>query len=626
MSLLRRLFSSPIFLSSPSHDRTLISILTRIFLFLKNIVQILLRLEKYPQRMNFTKGILETTVQTYTHLKKLLKTIPLETPTEIELSPGNVIRVTLFDANHCTGAVMFLFQGSDGKAILYTGDIRSEAWWVNSLVQNPVLLPYSLGSKRLDKMYLDTTFASKSDPYRDFPSKAAGLCELVEKVQRYPKHTVFYVEAWTFGYENVWIALSALLQSPVHLDRYRWGIYKSLSGTKGMLECVEAPPLLGFQFGNHRKDGCLTPDPNVRIHSCERGTECSVIDGNANVVRLVPIVTRLSNGAEMQEMGIGGGQGDLDQTHELEVADAGAVVALMQLCALRISNQEDLLKVYALLQSQAPLDLEADLDGNKLDDLVDILIRMATERKSGLESRKYTSAMESRDNTALPKEVTFPYSRHSSYSELCALVAAFKPQDVHPCTVDEATWTPAISMRALFGHLCSGDEFSHDVEMYEARERRREETSKVVRSHTETQSLSPLLDQRFAQDTASSLEGDGSTQSQCTTKPQEEEDAREEFFPPGEALTNSQSLPTPGLPTSVHPISQTNQHVARSSVSTVSPPQHQGSGGSELRIREWAYRAAVGLDERCDSWDTFGGLSCVRQMGVEEIELGEDVV
>jgi Cft2 family RNA processing exonuclease len=37
----------------------------------------------------------------------LQKTIPLETPTRIELEPGNDIQVTLFDSNHCAGAVMF---------------------------------------------------------------------------------------------------------------------------------------------------------------------------------------------------------------------------------------------------------------------------------------------------------------------------------------------------------------------------------------------------------------------------------------------------------------------------------------------------------------------------------------
>ncbi|KAH7065188.1 hypothetical protein B0J12DRAFT_734538 [Macrophomina phaseolina] len=42
--------------------------------------EILLRLGKYPRRLNFAKGILESRIPAYTHLKKLLKTIPLETP------------------------------------------------------------------------------------------------------------------------------------------------------------------------------------------------------------------------------------------------------------------------------------------------------------------------------------------------------------------------------------------------------------------------------------------------------------------------------------------------------------------------------------------------------------------
>lgn len=73
---------------------------------------------------------------------------------------------------------MFLIEGS-GKAILYTGDIRAEAWWINSLVQSPILLPYATGRSRLDCIYLDTTFATKSEPYREFPSKAQGLQELL---------------------------------------------------------------------------------------------------------------------------------------------------------------------------------------------------------------------------------------------------------------------------------------------------------------------------------------------------------------------------------------------------------------------------------------------------------------
>jgi DNA cross-link repair 1C protein len=205
--------------------------------------ELLLRLERYPHRLNFALGVLESRKQQYKHLKSLLvsvtyfkdpecysrlfqKPIPLETPTRIELAPGNDIQVTLFDANHCTGAVMFcgfpllltthltnlaaVIEGND-KAILYTGDIRSEPWFVNSLTRNPFLIEYTAGLKKLDCIYLDT---SNTKPV-EFPTKADGLKELLQKVSQYPPDTVFHFEAWTFGYEEVWMALSRALNSPV---------------------------------------------------------------------------------------------------------------------------------------------------------------------------------------------------------------------------------------------------------------------------------------------------------------------------------------------------------------------------------------------------------------------------
>jgi DNA cross-link repair 1C protein len=129
--------------------------------------------------MNFTRGILETRKQTYRHLRRILKCIPLEAPTVIELAPGKEIRVTLFDANHCIGAVMFLIEG-DGKSILYTGDIRAESWLIDTMKQNPVLIPYAAGIKILDTIYLDTTFATKKKIYHEFPSKADRITELLK--------------------------------------------------------------------------------------------------------------------------------------------------------------------------------------------------------------------------------------------------------------------------------------------------------------------------------------------------------------------------------------------------------------------------------------------------------------
>lgn len=232
-------------------------------------------------------------------MRKLAKALPLDTPTTIELAPGNSIQVTLIDANHCIGAVMFLIEGG-GNAILYTGDIRAEQWWVNSLVQNPVLLPYTFGARRLDCMYLDTTFATRSQPYREFQSKAEGIGQLLQDVARYPDDTIFYFHSWTFGYENVWIALSAFLRSRIHLDPYRTRLYGSLSNldSKSLrevgldvrsdnkylkesgLEVREAPALCGFRNGNRVQPGCLTSQDNVRIHSCERGMGCCVVDND----------------------------------------------------------------------------------------------------------------------------------------------------------------------------------------------------------------------------------------------------------------------------------------------------------------------------------------------------------
>jgi hypothetical protein len=480
-----------------------------------------LRLEKYHYRINFAKGILESRNVTYDRsMRKLAKPIPLDTPTTIELAPGNSIRVTLIDANHCCGAVMFLIEG-DGKAVLYTGDIRAETWWVNSILQNPVLLPYTLGKRRLNCMYLDTTFATKREPYKDFPSKAEGIRELLDKTGQFPDDTIFYFHSWTFGYENVWLALSTYLESRIHLDSYRANIYGSLStldkqqlreiglhvqaDNKSLresgLEIREATALCGFRNGNHIQAGCLTSRESVRIHSCERGMGCRVIDhdAQAKVVHIIPIITRY-NGIDIAELGAGGGKGDLDQKEELETGGVAELGKLMEVCATTIQDEKLLSKILALLHealgsNDGRVDLEMQLhkasaesqDGLSLETLVSALSANATKSAMIEEPRNHT--------------IRFPYSRHSSYSELCDLVQAFEPQDVFPCTVDEANWTPNLSMQSLFGQYCGASTFRHDVEMmamYEARihyqqkdQRGREDTQEDTQTTVEQMLASP---------------------------------------------------------------------------------------------------------------------------------------
>ncbi|KAJ5601015.1 DNA repair metallo-beta-lactamase [Penicillium lagena] len=429
--------------------------------------ELLLRIEKYPHRMNFRKGILESRRLHYKHLAKLLRPIPLNTPTEIELTPRRRVRVTLFDANHCIGAVMFLIEG-DGKAILYTGDTRAEQWWINNLVRNPVLIPYTLGQKRLDKLYLDTTFALAANMFREFPSKAVGLAELLRKVEAYPDDTVFYFRAWTFGYEDVWIALSAALNTKVHIDQYQMGLYRSLVRASGTCSISEASALCGFSLGNGTVAGCLSGNLTSRVHSCEPGVSCPTAR-SPNTVYIVPIVNRTTEGAEIPEIGAGGGIGDLYQTHELELPDESSLEELEKLYLQQIHDEQlrqqlrtTLIKAFHSKKKVLSLDEygmkeEGDISLKKL---VDLLSHGMSEKSSGAITLREPMAN-------LPKTIRFPYSRHSSYDELCNFVAAFRPKDIHPCTVDESTWTEDVSIRHLFGHLCTETQFSHDAHMRE---------------------------------------------------------------------------------------------------------------------------------------------------------------
>jgi DNA cross-link repair 1C protein len=50
----------------------------------------------------------------------------------------------------------------------------------------------------------------------------------------------------------------------------------------------------------------------------------------------------------------------------------------------------------------------------------------------------------------LPNVIRFPYSRHSSYPELCNLIDAFKPKDVWPCTFHLESWQEKGDLTSCF--------------------------------------------------------------------------------------------------------------------------------------------------------------------------------
>ncbi|GKT57996.1 artemis protein [Colletotrichum tofieldiae] len=360
--------------------------------------EMLLRLERYPCRVNYAKGILEARVQTYKHLKNLLKPLPLETPTTLELAPGSHIQVTLFDANHCPGAVMFLIEDLH-HAILYTGDIRSEPWFVNSIARNPTVIEYTSGLKTLDKIYLDTSFITDVP----FQTKAEGIAELLRKVALYPNDTIFHIQAWTYGYEQVWIALSKALKSRIHVDDYKMRMFSSLT--------------------------------------------------------------------DIAEVGVGGGGDDLERDAELDplsTEDMKATLTLIDettdVSADAKSRLLEALKAGVNSGRNMPLDLEITTFGEKSKAVILDAFQTIGPRKQSVSEGVTSSANDSTES--LPRAISFPYSRHSSCQELCDLVRVFRPKDVWPCTVNIAEWLrDNITIGSLFGRYCSGDIFSHDLEM-----------------------------------------------------------------------------------------------------------------------------------------------------------------
>lgn len=463
--------------------------------------RILLRMEKYSHRINFSKGILEARKQTYKHLKFILRPLPLQTPTELELGPKSCIRVTLLDANHCPGAVMFLIQG-DGKAVLYTGDIRAESWWVNSIARNPFLLPFTTGVKLLDCLYLDTTFASHSDIHRSFPTKADGLTELSAKVRECPDNSIFYFRAWTLGYEDVWLTLSSVLDSKVHVDPYQLRLFQDHTGA--VLNSDSTAALGGFQLGNDVCHGCLSVEQDVRIHSCEPGLPCHLaLSKNKHLVWVTPIISRMQDGTEVAEIGAGGGGGDLYQNREAELGNTSVLEGLRLLAQQVSSSASAMEKIEQTLRDggrekdchTALNELVQTIGSNmSVDEFVKALVS-TTQFSTGRQvaPRDADAAM-----TGQQRTIHFPFSRHSSYSELRSLVQLLKPRDICPCVVDVQSWTEECSVEALFGDLCASTEFYYDTVVREqVRAVRRDEQTQnqdtQMTDITETQSIPEAL-------------------------------------------------------------------------------------------------------------------------------------
>jgi DNA cross-link repair 1B protein len=132
------------------------------------------------------------------------------------------VNVTLIDANHCPGAVMFLFEGYFGS-ILYTADFRVHRTMLDETL--PVLLSEKTTGKRrgVDVLYLDNTYC---DPRCSFPTQRDAtnwIVELMKNHRSEDPRTEFIIGMRALGKETLLEEIALSLETHVVVDLNRMG-------------------------------------------------------------------------------------------------------------------------------------------------------------------------------------------------------------------------------------------------------------------------------------------------------------------------------------------------------------------------------------------------------------------
>ena len=124
----------------------------------------------------------------------LVEPIEIGVPKTFKSENGGFI-VTLMDANHCPGSVMFLFEGDFGR-ILYTADFRCDSKFLNWF------LPMSIG--HINLLYLDNTYFRED---ANFPTREETTKEIIRIISEHPRHQVLIV-CYSIGKEELLVEIA----------------------------------------------------------------------------------------------------------------------------------------------------------------------------------------------------------------------------------------------------------------------------------------------------------------------------------------------------------------------------------------------------------------------------------
>ncbi|XP_023761536.1 DNA ligase 6 isoform X1 [Lactuca sativa] len=136
--------------------------------------------------------------------------------------------ISLVDANHCPGAVQFLFKIPTGdgscERYVHTGDFRYSV----SMKSETVLNEFT----GADAVFLDTTYCN---PKYVFPSQQESIDYVVSVINKYSlendgglKSVLFLVATYVIGKEKILLEISRRCKRKIHVDDRKLGILHTL--------------------------------------------------------------------------------------------------------------------------------------------------------------------------------------------------------------------------------------------------------------------------------------------------------------------------------------------------------------------------------------------------------------
>ncbi|KAL6840170.1 hypothetical protein ACP4OV_029980 [Aristida adscensionis] len=155
--------------------------------------------------------------------------------------PAGAFSVTAYDANHCPGAVMFLFEGEFGS-ILHTGDCRLTPDCVQNLPLKYIAKKGKENMCRLDFVFLDCTF---SKCFLKLPNKEAAIQQVIACIWKHPHAPFVYLACDLLGHEDILLEVSRTFGSKIYVDR-NLDCFKALSLTAP--EVITDDPSSRFQI------------------------------------------------------------------------------------------------------------------------------------------------------------------------------------------------------------------------------------------------------------------------------------------------------------------------------------------------------------------------------------------